>query len=434
MPTINCPIDGCAYNTGDVEASIAAALLMVHNNIHVATTIPARATTQNKQKAPKINRPTIRKGSSEEIWNAFLKRWQMFKVGTALQAEESVQQLFQCCEDELGDEILKSYPNAVSGTEEILTTAIKTIAVTPVAISVCRAELLSIKQDHGESTRSFFARINGKAATCAYTIDCSSNTCNQKNDFTDIMVKDVLITGLSDDDVKKEVLGWAELDEKSVQNTVKFIESKEMARDALAKQSVAGVSSYKEKQKGDQKAKILTKCKDCNTEMEKFAWNKRQHKMIECSVCLKCWRNNRKNAPAKSHQNEVADETSALLIGAAEMPQESMSSLSCPTSSEIILGHHIFDSSEGWKKAESMQHPTLKLRMSVDVTDYEQVGAKCPNTKPSHVSAVTDTGAQSCLWGLQDFLNHGFKKSDLIPVKRTLLAANREAIEISGAV
>ena len=39
----------------------------------------------------------------------------MFKLGTALAARESVQQLFQCCEGELGDEILKSYPNAVSG-------------------------------------------------------------------------------------------------------------------------------------------------------------------------------------------------------------------------------------------------------------------------------------------------------------------------------
>ena len=182
MPAIGCPMDECEYNTGDVEASITEALLMVHNNVHVATTALATAST-NKQKAPKIDRPTMPKGSSEETWNTFLKRWDMFKPGTALDAGESVQQLFQCCEGELGDEILESYPNAVSGAEDTLVKVIKTIAVIPVAVSIWRSELLSIKQDHGESSRSFFAGINGKAATRAYTIDCSSETCNQKINF-----------------------------------------------------------------------------------------------------------------------------------------------------------------------------------------------------------------------------------------------------------
>ena len=30
MPIIQCPIDGCAYVTNDVDTAIAAALLMVH--------------------------------------------------------------------------------------------------------------------------------------------------------------------------------------------------------------------------------------------------------------------------------------------------------------------------------------------------------------------------------------------------------------------
>ena len=53
------------------------------------------------------------------------------------------------------------------------------------------------------------------------------------NDFTDIIVKDVLVAGLVDEDIKKDVLGWSELDTKDVNETVAFIESKEMARDAL---------------------------------------------------------------------------------------------------------------------------------------------------------------------------------------------------------
>ena len=66
----------------------------------------------------------------------------MFTLGTVLNGVESVQQLFQCCDCELGDEILQSYPNAVTSTEHALLT-----------------ELLSIKQDHAETTRSFLVKL-----------------------------------------------------------------------------------------------------------------------------------------------------------------------------------------------------------------------------------------------------------------------------------
>ena len=123
---------------------------------------------------------------------------------------------------------------------------IKLMAVIPVAICVRRAELLSTKQDHGESARSFYAKVKGKAATCSYSVVCSSGACAQINDFTDVMVKDVVISGLVDEDIKKEVLGWSDLDDKTLEETITFIEAKEMARDALSKGPIAaGLSTYK---------------------------------------------------------------------------------------------------------------------------------------------------------------------------------------------
>jgi hypothetical protein len=101
---------------------------------------------------------------------------------------------------------------------------------------------------------------------------------------------------------------------------------------------------------------------------------------------------------------------------------------------EIVLDHHIFNSQDGWKKSESMPHPTLKLVLTTDASDYKHIGVGCPQITPSTVSVVTDTGAQSALWGLQGFYRCGFTDSDLLPVKRTMRAANMEEIEISGAV
>jgi len=249
MPTIACPYPDCSFVTDDVDAVVAAVLLTIHNNTHVNPTA-GTALGDGRQKAPKIDRPSVTQSSTEENWNAFLARWQMFKRGTRLTAGEAVQQLFQCCDGDLGNNILRSNPDATRGTEDDLLAAIKRLAVTPVAINVRRSDLLQVKQDHGENIRSFYARINGKAATCAYTMDCPSNVCNQHVNFTDVIVKDVLISGLSDDDIRKDVLGWSELDTKTVKETVTFIESKEMARDALTKQiSAASISQRATKTK-----------------------------------------------------------------------------------------------------------------------------------------------------------------------------------------
>ena len=74
MPIIQCPMPECQYVTDDVDAGIAAALLMVHNNVHINTTTVGNTPAGGKQRAPKIDRPRISKDSSEEVWNAFLAR------------------------------------------------------------------------------------------------------------------------------------------------------------------------------------------------------------------------------------------------------------------------------------------------------------------------------------------------------------------------
>ena len=52
----------------------------------------------------------------------------------------------------------------------------------------------------------------------------------------------------------------------------------------------------------------------------------------------------------------------------------------------------------------------------------------------SSVNVVTDTDAQSCLWGLQNFLRADFKNKELIPMKHTLFAANKEQISVSAVM
>ena len=376
MPVLSCPTTSCAYKTEDVEATIGIELLKMHTNIEHAPT-----PSTNVVRTPKIDRPIIAASSSEEAWNTFSTKWGMFKKSTGVTGADAVQQLFHCCEMELGDAILKSNSEAVYGTEATLLALIKKMAVIPVAICVRRAELLGTKQDHGESIRGYYAKLKGKAATCAYVMDCSKENCQQKNDFTDILVKDVLVTGLADDEVKKEILGWSELDQKSLEETVTYIEAKEMARDALQMSSVAANSTYKRTIKNPPQRSQMTdaksQCKQCKVEIDELVWSRRQKKMIERTLCTSCWKKNNPRQQKEIAGGSKSDEVNTLLLGSIETV-ESVSSV-CEKSldcvSEVVLDHHIFDSAEGWKKSESMPHPTLRLKLSTDTSDYESVDA-----------------------------------------------------------
>ncbi|XP_066936345.1 uncharacterized protein [Clytia hemisphaerica] len=422
MPVIQCPINGCDYQTDDVDPAIAAALLTVHNNVHVNAPAQTRAAPS---KAPKIQRPSVSRSSTEETWNSFLARWRLFKRGTALQPNEACQQLFECCDEELGDDILKnSNTDLVGITEDELLVLIKRLAVTPVAVSVRRSDLLSFSQCNDESARTFYARIRGKAATCAYAIECSDAQCNQSVDFTDTIIKDVFISGLSDDEIRREVLGWSDLDRKSIEETVAFVEAKEMAREALNRGSTtASISTYRKHNKQvPQRSppnRKTGRCKECKVEIEFSVWSRRQKQMVERHFCSKCWANNKK--PSQKEVNAIDDETGAIsIIGGI-------------TQQSPPIDHLIF-SENSWKKMQSMKHRTLQLTASITPDDYYSLGRDPPTIKPTNVEVATDTGAQSCLWDLQNFLKCGFKETDLIPVRHKLLAANKEKIPVVGAI
>jgi len=218
--------------------------------------------------------------------------------------------LFQCCDETLGNNLLRGDPNVISKSEDEVLIAIKRLAVIPVAISVRRSDLLAVRQCDGESVRSFFARIKGKAATCLYTVNCPSGECNQSVDFTDIIAKDVLISGLVEDGVKREVLGWPGLDKSTIEETVSFIEAKEMARDALNRHSATNaISSYRTKTKPSKKDIQRASCQSCNVDMEKLVWSKRQKKMIERKLCNTCWRTHNPRRTVPQDNNSLLEMT-----------------------------------------------------------------------------------------------------------------------------
>ena len=139
-------------------------------------------------------------------------------------------QLFQCAENELDGSLLKANPHAASTTLPDLLDAMRSLAVIPVATGVVRTELLQLHQERDEPFRAFTARVRGKAETCAFTTICE---CGKNVDYTDHVIRDVLLNGTSDPDIRREVLGTTNILQTPVNDVIALVENKEMARNAL---------------------------------------------------------------------------------------------------------------------------------------------------------------------------------------------------------
>ena len=238
--SIKCP--RCDYSTPvDASEAVAIALLNAHVTEHTAT--PVNTSTPSPR-GPKLDRPKVDVGVSLEEWNVFTRRWDAFVLGSGLDTNSCSSQLFDCAGTELGDNILKMDPNILTRSTDDLFNAMKKLAVIAVAPGVVRGELMQMQQARDETFRAFAAKVRGKAETCEY----KNWDCREQCDFTQSMVKDVLVAGIFDLDIGREVRSKDKILQKSVNEIISLVESKETARNAMPS-TTAGLSQFKRNQK-----------------------------------------------------------------------------------------------------------------------------------------------------------------------------------------
>ena len=174
MVVIDCAYPGCAFQSEGTPEAVACAILQSHPFSHAA---PGPNFNHAPSEGPKLTRSSIDVGVSLEAWNAFTRRWRMFRQESGINETSATAQLFQCASQSLGDSLLKSDAKIVSKPLQELLSAMRRLAVISVATGVLRLNFMQMRRLRDEPFRAFAARVRGKADTCAFTIDF---TCNLK--------------------------------------------------------------------------------------------------------------------------------------------------------------------------------------------------------------------------------------------------------------
>ena len=156
-------------------------------------------------------------------------------------------------------------------------------------------------------------------------------------------------------------------------------------------------------------------CPDCKKPFNVFTegpkgWNSKPHQ-----YCIDCFRTRRRTRRQQA--------TSITEINSVETDNISQ------IATLATVDHHVFTEGE-WKKARPRSYPRIPVAISMASSHRSEFSVP---VMQAYTVAIADTGAQSDLWALSDFLANGFSTEILSPVRLDLTSANSTEISIEGA-
>ena len=297
------------------------------------------------------------------------------------------------------------------------------MAVLHVATTVRRTNLMALKQDHGQTFREFNANVRAAAATCAYSVKCPHDCCATKPeaDYTPLVVKDILISGIEDSEIRKDVLGMPDLDAKSDKDIVKFGEEKEIARNALQMTtSTAALSSYSKGRKlpdssdTSRKLAMRARCQTCNKEISPYKqYSSGKLNRDPFAICGGCWKKEKRDKQQRDKKKEgtMSSDASAILsfISAIESASGETCEEAKPDCSES-------SSSE----PDELGLQPLEVEISICGSAHHRLGRSTKIPFHTATEIVQESCVKECLMGVDVLQKLTCSKSALFKGRRTL--------------
>ena len=448
---IQCPAPDCQTSW---PANTPPEVLLSLINLHARTAHPvdpAAAPTPATcaPKAERVKRPTVTAAGTSEEWSYFELRWSEYKAATHLSGTDVAHQLLECCDESLRKDLTRTFGALTSKDENTILTSIKSLAVRQENIMVARIQLQQMRQDRDEPVRTFAARLRGQAGVCNFKKEC---TCASVVDFSDIMIRDTLIRGLEDEEIRLDILGQSKQD-MNLEDVLQFVEAKEsgkrsagrLTETATTAVTAATTSSYRRRDK-QKKQTYETGAKPCDYCGTSGHGRTKQERMQKCpaynQTCAKCGiphhhesvcRQTRRKSPTATALTPAAqDDATAIFTTLC-----SIGDTSSMETHAIKLDHHIYNEfCDMWERRSSDPQPFIDVSITAIPSDSHALGLSAPQfhcTPSVSIKAMADTGCQSCLAGTTLLSKLGLDKRHLNPVQMKMTAANNRGIEIVGA-
>ena len=450
-----CPFPECTYETEEVTDALAAVLLSVHSSgVHVTPGTVNTINPNSNTKLERVRRPTISAAGSSEDWSYFLTRWGDYVAATNVTGKEKVIQLLECCDEQLRKDLTRNAGGSLTDkTADEVMAAIKKLAVREENAMVARVQLHNMRQDRDETIRSFGARLRGQAGVCKFLVTCPG--CNIEVNYTENVLRDVLTRGLADSEIQLDLLGERNQD-MSLEEVFQFIEAKEAGKRSAGRLSQSHSTDAAQSQYRRAKNDEVKQRKDGDANELCSYCNKRGHgksaptriRRHDCpaygTICDKCGRQNHFASVCRSRGKSNRPQQPPTPIGKSRETESAIfdslcttTSLSRPSKGVISLDHHLYcHLTDHWVRQPSKPQPFITLTATAHPEDYTALGYNPPKSQlaTAQLSAMADTGCQSCLASIKVIRRLGLCESDLIPVTMKMHAVNNKGISILGAV
>ena len=153
MPRLRCPVEGCDWQSQDLESAFASALttaLQMHDRS--AHTSASPSTSKLKLEPPKVGL-----GCDPDLWSAFTRQWEMYKLGMIIANKMIPTALFHFCSQDLRTDIMReTRADASTMTKRDLLATIRRLAVKEESTLVHRMKLNKMTQSPGTGVRTFW--------------------------------------------------------------------------------------------------------------------------------------------------------------------------------------------------------------------------------------------------------------------------------------
>ena len=300
-----------------------------------------------------------------------------------------------------------------------------------------------MKQDRDETICSFGARLHGQASVCKFTIKCP--TCEADVNYTENILRDILTHGLADSEIQLNLLGDKNQD-MALEEVFQFVEAKEAGkRSAGCLSDNLGVNAARSQYRHG-KQEELKQHKAANNNEACTYCGRRGHgknappkvRKTDCPaygvLCDHCNRpnhfetvcrsktkpRNQPPDPSGSSHGEAEGAVFDALCTATSLDQDRVSNIISPD-------HHLYNHlNDRWVCQASKPQPFITFTATVNPAEYTALGYKPINVQPKTkcISAMADTGCQSCLASMKVIHCLALRGTDLIPVTMRMHAAN----------